>query len=400
VDLSALPLVFILIALLGFRFRVSPRASVLVRAPIERVFGVLDLKDGDEQRWHRARVKVSLIDPASQTFRIRYASTLSTGAERVSTADFRVVERQMPSRIVLDRAGLEGRSHNNELLRIEGDFAPEGEGTRFNLAYHWGPRPLIAQLLARTELYGGIHRFKSVAETGEPNFRAETLISFAVALTTGAITFAGFGWWFGWTAAVILILALFVHEFGHLLAFRMLGQPWGRMVFLPFLGALAVPRLAFESQAQSVFSALMGPGFSLVLPLLAIIAWFNDAAHASWLAQVAIVSAALNLFNLLPVEPLDGGVAIRAMLSRILGGYTHYAMMAVGALVIWIGWQTGLMVIAAFGAVAVLVNLRPRPAPAGLRPLSGAEQLASFAGFLSIAAAHALSIGFILINRH
>jgi Zn-dependent protease len=371
----------------------------LVRAPIEKVFGVLDLQDGQEQNWHRAKVNVGLLDAASQTYRIRYATTLSTGAERVSHADFRVAERLAPKRIVLDRAGLEGRSHNNELLRIEGDFAPEGDGTRLNLAYHWGPRPLIAQLLARTELYGGVYRLKSVAETGTPDFRTESLVSFAVAAVTGAITFVGFGFSFGWTAAMILIVALFVHEFGHLLAFRMLGQPWGRLVFLPFLGALAVPRLAFESQAQSVFSALMGPGFSLILPLLAIVAAYNDAAHAPWLAQVAIVSAALNLFNLLPVEPLDGGVAIRAMLTRIFGERTHFAMMAVGAFVIWIGWQTGLDVVAVFGVVAVLANLKPRPVAAGLRPLSGTEQLASFACFLGIASAHALSIAFILQNR-
>lgn len=395
----ALPLVLILIALLGFRVRVTPRASVLVRAPIERVFQTLDLSDGEEQTWHRAKVDVALIEPKSQTYRIRYASTLSTGAERVSHADFRVAERDPPRRLVLDRTGIEGKSQNNELLRIEGDLSPEGEGTRLKLAHHWGPRPLIAQLLARTELLGGVYRLKGAAETGKPDLMTDTLISFTVAAATGAVTFAGFGFWFGWTAAVVLIVALFVHEFGHLLAFRMLGQPWGRMVFLPFLGAIAVPRLAFESQAQSVFSALMGPGFSLILPLLAIVALFNDANHAPWLAQVAIVAAALNLFNLLPVEPLDGGIAIRAMLSRILRQYTHYAMMAVGAFVIWVGWQTGLIVISAFGAVAVFANLRPRPAPAGLRPLSGIEQLAAFACFLGIAGAHALSIGFIMQNR-
>jgi Zn-dependent protease len=395
----ALPLVLILVALLGFRMRVTPRASVLVRAPIERVFAILDLKDGEEQIWHRAKVTVALLDRASQTYRINYASTLATGAERMSQADFRVAERIAPGRLVLDRAGLEGQSTNNQLLRIEADLKPQGGATRLTLAYHWGPRPLIAQLLARTELYGGVYRLKGAAETGKPDLVTDNLISFAVAAATGAITFAGFGFWFGWTAAVVLIVALFVHEFGHLLAFRMLGQPWGRMVFLPFLGAIAVPRFSFESQAQSVFSALMGPGFSLILPMLAIIAINNDAVHAPWLAQVAIVSAALNLFNLLPVEPLDGGVAIRAMLSRILGGNAHFAMMGLGAIVIWLGWQTSLVVVTVFGAVAVLANLRPRPVAGGLRPLSGWEQLASFGCFLGIAATHALAIVLILMNR-
>ena len=75
---------------------------------------------------------------------------------------------------------------------------------------------------------------------------------------------------FGWPIALLLVAALLVHEFGHLFAYRLeIGQPWGRMVFLPFLGAIAVPRLGFATQGQIVFAAIMGPAFSVFGPLAA-----------------------------------------------------------------------------------------------------------------------------------
>jgi hypothetical protein len=116
-------------------------------------------------------------------------------------------------------------------------LAPEGEGTRLSLIYEWGPRPLLAQLLARTDLWGSVYRIKGLAETGASDFRTDALISVAVAVITGFVSLATFVFAFGWLIAPLLVAALLVHEFGHLLAYRLIGQPWGRLIFLPFLWA-------------------------------------------------------------------------------------------------------------------------------------------------------------------
>ena len=337
----------------------------------------------------------ALIDPATQTFRMRYVTTLSTGMEQVSTADFRVAEHNEPNRLVLDRAGLDGKSENNQLMRIEADLASEGSGTRCRLAYHWGPRPLIAQLLARADLLGTVYRLKNYAETGEAEGWSDTLITLAVAAATGLVTLVGFGLWFGLETAIILVAALLVHEFGHLLAFRLIGQPWGRMVFLPFLGALAVPRLAYDTQAQSVFSALMGPAFSLVIPGLATLALFNGAGSAPLLITVAMVSVALNLFNLLPVEPLDGGVALRSIFAGLFGDKARFGLLLVGAVILAVGIYIKQPLFLIFGGLSILANFKPRLIDHGLAPLSRLETAISIFSFVAIVSVYVTSYVFL-----
>ena len=389
------PFILILLALLGYRRNVSPRAWVLVNAPPEKVFALVDLYDGKVQNWNRTVVTSRLVDPARQIFRMAYETTLSTGARQRSEADFRVAERRAPSYLELNREGLDGKSHNNELLKITVETAPEAEGTRLRLSYDWGPRPLIAQILARADLWGGAYRLKGLAETGEPDEKTHTLISAGVALVTGLLSLVAFGLMMGWIISGLLLAALFVHEFGHLLAFRLVGQPWGRLVFLPFLGALAVPRLPYETQAQAVFSALMGPGFSVPLAFCIALPLMLDIELPGWLNLFGIVIAGLNLFNLLPVEPLDGGVALRSVLAKLMGSYARFGLLAIGALIVAAGLYYEQIVLLIFGGISILANIKPRLIDHGLKPLSPLQVAISAFGFISIVAAYITILGYL-----
>ena len=241
-----LPFVLLLLALLGLRWRVTPRASVFIKAPLEKVFPLIDFKAGEAQRWQKTRVKCDLVDEAPETYRLTFVTAMATGVVQSSQALFRVAERAHPRLLDIRRAGLEGQSENSQLLRMLNELKPEGGGTRLRITYEWGPRPLLAQLLARADLWGSVYRIKGMAETGKPDFRTDALISAGVAVATGLVTLWTFAFAFGWVVAFMLVAALLVHEFGHLLAYRLIGQPWGRMVFLPFLGAIAVPRMGFR----------------------------------------------------------------------------------------------------------------------------------------------------------
>ena len=188
-----LPFLLLLLALMGLRKTVTSRASVIVKATISRVFALLDPHDGKVQNWGRTTVVSELADPKSQTFRMTYATTLSTGSIQKSQALFRVSQRREPHYLELHREGLKGKSHNNELLKIIVETNEEPAGTRLKLVYHWGSRPLIAQILARADLWGGIYRLKGLAETGKPDETTHTLISLGVALVTGFLTLVAFG---------------------------------------------------------------------------------------------------------------------------------------------------------------------------------------------------------------
>ena len=383
-----IPFTLILLALLGLRSNVSPRTNLWINAKLDQVWSMVDVYDGKIENWGRTVVKSELIDAPSQTFSKTYSTNLTNGVQRSANALFRVSERHENQRIVLERCGLEGKSLNNELLKITHEISTEGNGTRLKTIYHWGSRPLIAQLLARADLWSGAYRLKGLAETGVPNERPYYLISALVAIITGIITIAAFGMMMGITFALLLVFALFIHELGHLLAFRMMGQPWGRMIFLPFLGAVAVPRLAFESQGQAVFAALMGPGLSILLVLVCSTHLVLGGELNPMLAVLGMVTAGLNLFNLVPAEPLDGGIALRSVFARLIGNRAHYGLMIIGAVVVAVGLYYSQIILVIFGGLAILANLKARTIDAGLAPLSQLQLYITAFGYVAITASH------------
>lgn len=391
-----IPFILILLALLGFRHKVNPRARLLIKAPQEKVFALVDLHHGKVQTWSRTTVTSELLDGARQVFRMTYVTTLSTGTQQKFQADFRVAERREPRYLELHREGLEGNSLNNELLKIVTKTEAGPDGTWLTLKYDWGPRPLIAQVLARADLWGGAYRLKGLAETGKPDETTHMWISAAVAIVTGLVSLVAFALMTSWLFSGLVVIALAIHEFGHLLAYRLIGQPWGRMIFLPFLGALAMPRLPYETQAQAVFCALMGPGFSLLLAFAITLPLALGMSLPSWLMTSGVVVVLLNLFNLLPVEPLDGGVALRSVLAKLLGTYTRFGLLAIGVMIFATGFYFEQVILLIFGGISILANLRPRLIDHGLKPLTSAGVMISAFGFVAIAAAYIIMLGYFL----
>lgn len=116
---------------------------------------------------------------------------------------------------------------------------------------------------------------------------------------------------FGWKAALMILALLFFHESGHLWAMKRRGMKTKGMYFIPFLGAAAVPDEEFPSREAENYVALMGPTVGLVLSGLAYVGYFltddlEFTAAAGWMALI-------NLLNLLPIMPLDGGRVLRSI---------------------------------------------------------------------------------------
>ncbi len=380
---------FFLLFIFTLRFKVRPRAFTKIKVPASQLWALLAPYDGKVDLWGNTQIITRLVSAESKTYAIRYETTQSNGVIRNFHAQFTLAQAEENHLLVLKREGLEGKSTNNELLEIRHEITPLNETeSRLCTTYVWGKRPFLAQLLARADLWGGIYRTKSLAETGVASNRAYWMINGFVALFTGLISIVAFESFVGWKLASILVGALLVHEFGHLLAFRLIGQPWGRMVFLPFLGAVAVPRLPYESQAQSVFAALMGPGFSILLAAGCIVPTLLGWPSARGYLAVGWLTAALNAFNMLPAEPLDGGVALRSILTRVVGDKAWSALVAMGVLVMAFGIAMGQLAFAIFGLIAVLANLWRRKIDTGLLPLSSLQLCTAFFSYFAIAGAH------------
>jgi Zn-dependent protease len=381
-------LCLLLLLIFSLRFKVRPHASMLINVPVAKVWALLAPYDGKIDQWGNMQIVTTLISAESKSYAIQYSTTQSNGTVRKFFARFTLAEVEDNRLLVMKREGLEGKSSNNELLEIRHEFEAVGEVTKLRTTYVWGPRPFLAQLLARTDLWGGIYRIKGLAETGQPNNKPYWIINGLVALVTALMSVAAFGLVTSWVFGFVLVFALLVHEFGHLLAFRLIGQPWGRVVFLPFLGAVAVPRLPYETQAESVFAALMGPGFSVLLAAGCALPTFFGWRTAGIYVAVGVLTAFLNAFNMLPAEPLDGGVALRSILTRLVGKSAWSALLSIGLLMVAIGFAVGQLAVAIFGAIAVLANLRRRTIDTGLLPLTSLQMCIAFFGYVAITGAH------------
>ncbi|BAY08895.1 site-2 protease family protein [Calothrix sp. NIES-2098] len=115
----------------------------------------------------------------------------------------------------------------------------------------------------------------------------------------------------------IFICVLLFHEGGHLLAMKLFGYRDTSVLFIPFLGALATARKDDATLTQKFWISLAGPLPGLILGIgLAILAPANSG-YPGWVREASWTLIFLNLFNLLPVYPLDGGqIADLLLFSR------------------------------------------------------------------------------------
>jgi Zn-dependent protease len=134
-----------------------------------------------------------------------------------------------------------------------------------------------------------------------------------VLTTSGSmlVSVAAYSLIWGWKFAMGFVVLLFVHEIGHVIALRREGVEASAPLFIPFLGALVWAKSLGGNALAEARVGLAGPilgsiGAAACLP----IAWITGADF--WMA-LAFTGFLLNLFNLLPVTPLDGGRAMAAL---------------------------------------------------------------------------------------
>jgi Zn-dependent protease len=117
----------------------------------------------------------------------------------------------------------------------------------------------------------------------------------------------------GWRFALGVVIAIYVHEMGHVAALRRYGIAATAPMFIPGLGALVRLKQSTQSAREDARVGLAGPLWGLGATLFTYGA--SLASGLPLLAAIARFSAWINLFNLLPVWQLDGGRAF-ATLTR------------------------------------------------------------------------------------
>lgn len=132
---------------------------------------------------------------------------------------------------------------------------------------------------------------------------------------TMLISIWAYAMFWGWSFAAGFVGLIFVHEMGHVVALRMQGVKSSAPMFIPFVGAYIAMKDLPENAFGEAIAAAGGP----LLGTLGAIGCAGAGlatGNPFWFA-LASSGFLLNLFNLLPMSPLDGGRIIGAISPRL-----------------------------------------------------------------------------------
>jgi Zn-dependent protease len=197
------------------------------------------------------------------------------------------------------------------------------------------PFAALAALLAKFKTVGlALFKFKIFATSG-----------------TMLVSIAAYSWIWGWRFAAGFVLLILVHELGHVLELRRQGVPASAPLFIPFLGAVVGMKQMPSDAWKESRVALAGP---ILGSIGAAVVWALGAAlDSNLLIALAFTGFFINLFNLLPIVPLDGGRAVAAVHPALwalgLAGLLALAfwhpnpililILLVGGLELWRRWR-------------------------------------------------------------
>jgi len=134
-------------------------------------------------------------------------------------------------------------------------------------------------------------------------------------------------WIFGWPFATGFVLLIFVHEMGHVLSLRSKGIAASVPIFIPFVGAYVAlkempPNATIEADV-ALAGQLMGTAGAAICYAIG-----ESTGQRIWYA-LASAGFFINLFNLIPIVPLDCGRVVTAISPKLwLAGAALLAIFA------------------------------------------------------------------------
>ncbi|WP_394493454.1 site-2 protease family protein [Shewanella sp. ENK2] len=155
-----------------------------------------------------------------------------------------------------------------------------------------------------------------------------------------AASVAAYSWLFSIEFALALIACLVVHEYGHIKAMKHFGMKTKGIYLIPFMGGLAVSDERINTRWQNVVISIMGPTFGLLMSIACMVAYWITGNI--FFAGLASFNALLNLFNLLPILPLDGGHILKSITFSMNSMVGLIACIAGAAIGVFISYSLGL----------------------------------------------------------
>jgi Zn-dependent protease len=208
------------------------------------------------------------------------------------------------------------------------------------------------------------------------------------------VSLGAYAWFWGWKFAVGFVLLLFVHELGHYLEAKRQGLDVGAPIFIPFLGAAILLKENPLNAWREAQIAIAGP---IVGSIGAAVVWLvGEQQNSELFMALGFTGFFLNLFNLLPVVPLDGG-RIAAAIHPILWfvgfiGLVALAFVAPNPLLILIALIVGLELWRRW-------QERGTPEAAGYYKIARWQRVAATVGYFGLAALLVLGMSASFVDR-
>jgi Zn-dependent protease len=157
------------------------------------------------------------------------------------------------------------------------------------------------------------------------------------------VSFGSYWLFWGWQFGLGIIAMLFVHEMGHFVVIRAKGLPANLPIFIPLLGAFVSMRQMPKNVRDEAEIGIAGPLAGTVGGVVFLLIYAQT--HLEIMLPLAYFSFYLNLLNLIPVSPLDGG-RVTSAISKWIWPF-GLAGMAIGA------WYTHSILLIALCVVGV-----------------------------------------------
>lgn len=146
---------------------------------------------------------------------------------------------------------------------------------------------------------------------------------------------------------LFLILVLFIHEMGHFLFMKLFKYENVRMLFIPLMGAFVQGSKEKYSQKESFYVISAGPFPGIWIGSVLLV--FASVYQQEWMLELSFLFLFLNVINLFPIDPLDGGQLFKLYVNKKRDLFLMLFALFSSMLMIFVGWMIDSYIILAFG---------------------------------------------------
>jgi Zn-dependent protease len=144
-----------------------------------------------------------------------------------------------------------------------------------------------------------------------------------ITIGTMALSTLAYSATMGWQLALGFVIMIFIHEMGHGIALKQKGLPASAPIFIPFFGAAIFAPNLENRPADEAYVGYGGPLVGGIAALVLFLIVTHLPHPPAVLLLVSYTAALVNLFNMIPIRPLDGG-----RITQIIGSWFKYVGLA------------------------------------------------------------------------